>query len=161
VLATLELSPGERPLAWATDTAGEWYVGSNLALHLPGADDGPRRVSWELVERVDWARDTDRLAIVEIAEPDGPEQITVAQIDEPGRLLELIRERVTKSIVCSVYTRIHRSAGVSVVGRRSPSGQGPVRWTSVLSAGLDPRDPEVVELTEATLEQARRELAGL
>lgn len=161
VLATLDLRPGERALAWATGSAGEWYVGSNLALHLPGADGVHRRLGWEEVERADWNRDTDRLAIVEVAEWGQPERTTVVHVDEPGHLLELLRERVTKSVVCSVYSRVHGSAGLSVVGRRPPSGHGPVAWTYVLSAGLDPADPRVVRVADATLELARRELAGL
>ena len=98
---SLDLHRGERPLAWATGTTGEWYVGSNLALHLPDAAGGHRRLGWEQVERADWQRDTDRLAIVEVAGAGQPERTTVVHIDEPGQLLELLRERVTKSVVCS------------------------------------------------------------
>jgi hypothetical protein len=148
-------------LAWARGFEGEWYGGSDLALYLPEASGAYRRLAWERVERADWARDSDRLAVVEVTEPEADEVVTQLRIDEPGQLLELIRERVTKSIVCSIYARVHRSTGVSVIGRRSPSGRGPVRWTSVLSPGLDPRDPHVRAVTESALEQARGELAGL
>jgi hypothetical protein len=113
------------------------------------------------VERADWQRDSDRLAIVEVADWGEPEHTTVVRIDDPGHLLELLRERVTKSVVCSVYSRVRGSAGVTIVGRRSPSGDGPVTWSYVLSSGLDPRDPAVVRVAEATLAQARRELDGL
>jgi hypothetical protein len=161
VLAALGLRRGERALAYATGTSGEWYVGSNLALYLPAEGGGHRRLGWEQVERADWQRDDDRLAVVEVADWGEPERGTVIHIDEPGQLLELLRERVTKSVVCSVYSPVRRSTGVTVVGRRSPSGQGPVTWSYVLSAGLDPHDPQVAAVMETTLERARSELDGL
>jgi len=156
----LDLRAGERILAWATGGSGEWYVGSNLALYLP-AGAGTRRLGWEEIERADWQRDSDRLAIVEVEEWGAPEHTTVIHIDDPGHLLELLRERVTKSVACTVYARVRGSAGLSIVGRRSPSGQGPVTWSYVLSPGLDPADPTVVRTAQATLDRARRELDGL
>jgi hypothetical protein len=161
VAGELDLRPGERILASARGFASEWYVGSNLALHLPRAGGGYRRLGWEQVERADWQRETERLAIVEVADGEAPPATIILRIDEPGHLLELLRERVTKSIVCSVYSRVRGSAGLSIVGRRSPSGEGPVTWGYVLSPRLDPRDPAVVRVAEATLEEARRELDGL
>jgi len=161
VVSELDLRPGERILASARGFADEWYLGSNLALHLPKAGGGYRRLGWEQVERADWQRETERLAIVEVTDREAPPTTTVVRIDEPGHLLELLRERVTKSIVCSVYSRVRGSAGLSIVGRRSPSGDGPVTWAYVLSPSLDPRDPVVVRVAEATLDQARRELDGL
>jgi hypothetical protein len=161
VVAALELHPGERILASATGFAAEWYVGTNLALHLPQADGRYRRLGWEGVERADWQRDSDRLAIVEVADWDEPARTIVVRVDEPGHLLELLRERVTKSVVCSVYARVRGSTGLNIVGRRSPSGAGPVTWSYVLSTGLDPRDPAVVQIADASLVQAQRELEGL
>lgn len=161
VVSALALVPRERVLAWARGAAGEWYVGTNLALHLPAADGAPRRLGWEEVERADWQRDTDRLAIVEVTEWGAPERTTVVSVEEPGHLLELLRERVTKSVICSVFARVRGSLGISVVGRRAPSGDGPVIWSYVVSAGLDPADPDVVRVAEATLDEARHEVENL
>jgi hypothetical protein len=161
LVGKLHLHPGERLLAWAKGFDGEWYLGSDLALHLPDAAGGPRRLGWEQIERADWQRDSDQLAIVEVTQWGEPAPTTVVRIDEPGHLLELLRERVTKSVVCSVYSRVRGSAGLNIVGRRSPSGKGTVVWSYVLSPGLDPNDPDVVRVAEVTLEQAQRELEGL
>lgn len=161
MVSALDLRRGERVLAWATGVSGEWYVGTNLALHLPTEAGPPRRLGWEEVERADWQRDTDRLAIVEVAGWGSPERTTVVSVDDAGRLLELLRERVTKSVVCSVFSRVRGAFGLSVVGRRSPSGAGPVTWSYVLSPGLDPRDPAVVRIAEQTMARARREVEGL
>lgn len=161
VTSRLDLARGEHVLAWASARSGEWYVGTNLAIHLPAAAGGYRRLGWEDVERADWQRDSDRLAIVEVAEWDEPEQTTVVTMDEPGRLLELLRERVTSTVVCSFYARVRGKAGLSVVGRRSPAGVGPVTWSYVLSAGLQPSDPDVVDVAARTLAEARHEVEDL
>lgn len=163
VLSSLALRQGERALAWASDASGRWYVGTNLALHLPGpAGPAPyRRVGWEDVQRADWDQESERLTIVEVAEYGDPEPADSFAVVEPGRLLELIRERVTNTVVCTVYARVRGKEGVSVVGRRSPARGEPVRWSYVLSSTLDPADPVVARVAAETLAQARGELGGL
>lgn len=160
VRGRLDLEPGERTLAWATDRDGRWYVGTDRALHLADGD-GFRRLGWEQVERADWQREEGRLAVVEVADWGAPEPRTVIAVDDPGQLLDLLRERVTKSVVATVYARVRGRSGLSVIGRRSPVGSGPIVWSYLLAAGLDPEDPEVVEVARQTLAEAERELAGL
>jgi hypothetical protein len=138
-----------------------WILGSNLALHVPEPGGGHRRIGWEDIERADWQRDTDRLAVVEVSDWGQPEQTTVLHVDAPGHLLELIRERVTKSVVYRMYAPVRRSAGLSVVGRRAPTGRGPITWSYVLAPSLDPADPAVAHVAENALATARRELEGL
>ncbi len=156
----LELATGERPLAWATDREGRWYVGTDRALHL-ATDDGFRRLGWEEVERADWQQEAGRLAVVEVSPWGEPEPRTVIEVDDAGQLLELLRERVTKSVVATTYARVRGKAGLSVIGRRSPVGHGPILWSYLLSAGLDPADPDVATVAEQTLQEAQRELSGL
>ncbi|MGA9344360.1 MAG: hypothetical protein WBV37_04580 [Nocardioidaceae bacterium] len=156
----LVLDDGERPLAWATDREGRWYVGTDRALHL-ATDQGFRRLGWEQVERADWQQDAGRLAVVEVSAWGEPEPRTAIEVDDAGQLLELLRERITKSVVATRYARVRGKAGLSVVGRRSPAGQGPIVWSYLLSAGLDPDDPEVTAVAERTLTEAQRELSGL
>jgi hypothetical protein len=160
VRGRLDLEPSERPLAWATDRQGRWYVGTARALHL-AAQGGFRKLGWEQVERADWQRDVGVLVVVEVGEWGEPEPRTEIEVDEPGQLLDLLRERVTKSIVATVYARVRGRAGLSVIGRRSPVGDGPIQWSYLLAEGLDPADPQVVEVAERTLQEAERELAGL
>ena len=156
----LSLERGERALAWANDRSGRWYVGTDRALHLENGN-GFRRIGWEQVERADWQRDTSTLVVVEVSPWGEPEPRTDIEVDDPGLLLELLRERVTKSVVVSVFARVRGRAGLSVVGRRSPVGDGPIVWSYLLAAGLDPADPDVVEVAERTLQDAEREFAGL
>ena len=160
VRGRLGVEPGERPLAWATDKTAGWYVGTDRALHLVTSD-GVRRLGWEQIERADWHRESGLLAVVEVAAWGEPEPRTVIDVDEPGQLLDLLRERVTKSVVATVYARVRGRAGLSVIGRRSPVGDAPIVWSFVLAEGLDPADPDVVEVADRTLREAERELAGL
>ena len=52
-------------------------------------------------------------------------------IDEPGRLLELVRERVTASVVLQRHVPVDGRRGVRVIARRAPGGAG-----SALVVGL-------------------------
>jgi hypothetical protein len=160
IAGQLALDCGERPLAWAVGTDGRWYVGTDRALHLSG-DAGWRTLRWEQIERADWERDSERLAIVEVVGWGLPEIRTELSLVDPGHLLELVRERVTKSVVLTVYAAVRGRRGLSVVGRRSPLGAGEVLWSYLLAEGLDPEDPQVDAVAERTLGEARAELAWL
>lgn len=160
VMARLTLPPGDRVLAGAQARDGRWCVGSAAACHLLG-DDGVRTLPWEQLERADWDTETDTLTLVESAEWGEPENVTQLVLDDPRSLLELVRERITKSVLFSRFTRVVGKRGLSVVGRRSPTGDGPITWSYVVSAGLDPADPLLVEAAETALAEARRELADL
>ena len=76
---------------------------------------------------------------------------------EPALLLELLRARVTASIVLQRRVPVRGRLGLTVIGRRSPAG-GPVSWMHAYDAGLDPDDPEVVAVADLALLQARSEV---
>jgi len=154
------VADGERPLAWAVDDEGRWYVGTDRALYLPG-NPGYRKLGWEQVERADWQRDTGELGVVEVADWGEPEHRLVVNVAEAGALLELLRERVTKSVVVSAYAAVRGRLGLSVVGRRAPVGDAPLTWSVVLAQGLDPGDTDVREVAELTLRQTQADMAGL
>lgn len=156
----MQLDHAERPLAWAVDSDGRWYVGTDRALHLADGN-GFRKLGWEQIERADWHQGHERLAVVEVADWGEPEQRHEIAVSDPGQLLELLRERVTKSVLTTVFARVRGRAGLSVVARRSPVGADPVAWSYVLAPGLDPDDPEVKAVAERTLRQAAAELADL
>ncbi len=160
VLTSLDLSTGERPLAWAVDREGQWHVGTDRALHLAGPSGG-RTLGWEQIERAEWQSETSRLAVVEAADWGEVERRHEIYVDDPGQLVDLLRERVTKSVVTTAYARVRSRAGISLVARRSPVGDGPVLWSYVLSEGLDPNDPEVLEVTHRLRQEAAAELANL
>jgi len=127
VRGRLTLERGERPLAWASDRDGQWYVGTDRALHLADGD-GFRRLVWEHVERADWQRDASRLAVIEVAAWGAPEPRTEIGVDDPGSLLELLRERRSLLVLDNLETVLE--PGTSEVRYRPGCGiplQAPIR----------------------------------
>jgi hypothetical protein len=159
VKASMALARGERLLAAARDDSGSWLAGSARALHL-GSPAGWTVLPWERVDRAAWDRDTERLEVIEVAEFGQPQPRHEHQISEPGRLLELVHERVTASVVITRHVPVEGSRGLRIVGRRAPGTDDPVVWSALLDDALDPGDPRVVEALEQGLELARREVTG-
>ncbi len=150
----LDLGRGERLLAWATTTDGEVVGATRDAAYLPGGI----RVAWEQVEAADWDVDTEVLRICEVGTwgHERPEhEIVVA---EPRRLLEMVRERVTASIVLQRHVPLRGRRGVRVIARRPPSGRGEIAWVYEFDEGIDPTDPFVFQAAEEALAEARAEV---
>jgi hypothetical protein len=75
-------------------------------------------------------------------------------VDEPRLLLQLVRERVTHSVVLQRRVTVRGRQGFSVIARRNPGG-GEITWMHEYDAGIDPDDPEVAAAAAALLQQAR------
>jgi hypothetical protein len=157
VARALPLQPGERVLASAEDDTGRWYVGTALALLVP-EHDGWRRLSWESIERATWDRDSERLVVVETAEFGRPEPTSRAALSSPERLLELIRERITASIVITMFEPVAGKRGVTVSGRRSPHSDDDIVWSVLVDPGLDADSEEVRAAAQRGLAAARSEI---
>jgi hypothetical protein len=156
-LAAFDLVPGERVLAAAQDKDGRWHVGTDLALHVTGAEH-IRRLLWQRIDRASWNPDDERLVVVEVADFGQPEPRFSLQIAQPGNLLELVRERVSASVLLTRNVPVPGSRGLKVIARRSPNGTGEVDWSFWLDRHLDPGDPEVQAAAEQGLVEARSEL---
>ncbi len=78
-------------------------------------------------------------------------------MEDPALLLQLVRERVTASIVLQRRVPVRDRLGLTVIGRRSPVG-GPVAWMHAYDPGLDPHDPEVSAVAAQALAQAQAEV---
>ncbi len=158
VVARAGLARGEKVLAAARSEDGTWALGTRDALVLlPAEEAGPTRVPWERVQAADWSRDDDRLRVSEVGEYGRPRPVHELVLAEPGLLLQLVRERVTASVVVQRRVEVASGRGLTVVGRRPPRG-GDVSWAYELDAGVDPDDPEVREAAEAGLRSAAEEL---
>lgn len=158
---TLPLEPatGERVLAWA-DTDRGVAAGTRDALYLPDQHGHlqPIRVPWHEVETADWDVDTGALVVREIGTYGltRPEHRLV--VEEPGRLLELVRERVTATVVLTRPVLIGRRRHATIIGRRATSGERAVAWFVEYDLGLDPTAPEVAAAVDAALIAARAEV---
>jgi hypothetical protein len=139
-----ERVPGERVLAWMP--VGESsLVATETTLVLP-EDDGVRRtagpdlrVPWDRVLRASWEPE-----IVEVtAQPESGGKPVVHRVrisGEPGVLPEVVRERVTSSLVVQHHARLDGERGARFIARRVP-GTTDLRWAVVFDPGLDPADP--------------------
>jgi hypothetical protein len=160
---------GERVLAWCrtvddrvlAGTRDALYVGTEGAEGRAGAgagDAGVVRIPWERVEAADWDRDTEVLR-VSLVGTWGEQRVEhTAGLTEPGRLLELVRERVTASVVLQRHVPVAGRGGVRVIGRRAPRGNAPIEWFYEYDEGVDPADPAVRTAAANALVAARRDV---
>jgi hypothetical protein len=158
VVARAGLARGEKVLAAARSEDGTWALGTrDVLVLLPAEEAGPTRIPWERVQAADWSRDDDRLRVSEVGEYGRPRPVHELVLAEPGLLLQLVRERVTASVVVQRRVEVASGRGLTVVGRRPPRG-GEVTRAYELDPGVDPDDPEVREAAEAGLRRAAEEL---
>ena len=156
VLSRADLPRGEKVLASAESVDGTWLLGTRVRLVVVAAS-GVVQIPWERVEDAGWDQDESQLRITGIGEYGRPRPSYALTMKEPALLLQLLRERVTASIVLQRRVPVRGSLGLVVIGRRSPVG-GPVSWMHAYDAGLDPDDPEVVVIADLALAQAQGEV---
>ena len=154
----VDVLPGEKVLAWAESSSGAVVAGTRDALYVASPGSAETRLPWEQVEAADWNRDSSRLRISEVGQW-GEQRIEHAlTIEEPGFLLELIRERVTASVVLQRHVPLTGRRGLRVIARRAPRGDRPMAWFYEYDEGIDPDDPFVRAAAEAALAAARDEV---
>jgi hypothetical protein len=149
------VAAGERVLSWASSTSGV-VAGTREALYLPGPP--PLRVPWEQVEGADWDLDTETLRVKEVGTWGEPRPAYELAMTEPGRLLELVRERITASVVLQRHVAIRGKRGVRVIARRSAAGSRELSWLFEYDEGVDPDDPFVEHAAREALDAARNEV---
>ncbi len=157
VSRALPVEPREPVLAAAPDRDGRWYVGTVAALLVP-EQDGWRRLPWESIEQASWDRDSEHLVVVETADFGEPRPTHRVALPDPERLLQLIRERVTASIVISFFEPVQGKRGITVSGRRSPHSDDEVVWSVLVDPGLDEGSGPVRAAAQRALAAARSEI---
>ena len=121
-------------------------AGTREALYLDGT-----RLTWEDVEAADWDRDTELFRVIEVGHYGERRAEHRFAIAEPRRLLELVRERVTASVLLVRHVPIdgrrgrprHRPASP---GRRPRHRSGSTSTTRASTpttrrSGWPPRPP--------------------
>jgi hypothetical protein len=154
----LVVPSGERVLAWCTASDGRIVAGTREALYAGAPGAVPARVPWEQVEAADWDSDTSVLRVSEVGTWGATRPEHAFVIEPPGRLLQLVRERVTSTVVLQRHVPIRGRHGVRVIARRAPGGDRAVSWVYEYDAGIDPADPVVRQAAEAALVQAQEEV---
>lgn len=159
----IRVERGERLLADAVadeahlgGTRDALYVVRRLGTSL--ALEETVRIPWEDVQAADWDAETTTLRVSEVGTWGEQRPEHVFTLAEPGRLLELVRERVTASVVLQRHVPIEGRRGLRVIARRAPAGDRPIRWIYEFDAGIDPDDPAVRRAAEEALAAARADV---
>lgn len=150
---------GEKVLAWAAALSGGAVGGTRDALYLVVPSDSESvRIPWEQVEAAEWNADDRLFRVSEIGTWGTPRPLHAIELEDASRLLQLVRERVTASIVLQRGIAVAGRRGVRILARRAPRGDLPVTWMCEYDEGVDPDDPEVTALVDAALAEARAEV---
>ena len=157
LVAQVKVPRGEKVLAVTRAGDGTVLAGTRDAFYVVSGDD-TRRVPWEQVEAADWDRDTDTFRLSEVGTWGEERPVHTAVLPDRGRLLEVVREGVTASVVLQRHVGVAPRRGLRVIARRAPSGSGGVQWVYEYDEGVDPDDPAVRDLARATLEAMRLEV---
>lgn len=138
LVADAEVLPGERVLAHARTPSGAPVAVTAEALYLPQRSGDVRRVAWDHVSYAAW-----EAPVLEVLEAGATVPARVL-LEEPGRVPEAVRERVTSSIVVSERVVLvagpDGDEGARISGRRIPDSTD-LHWTVTFDPGLDPADP--------------------
>lgn len=153
------LGRGDRVLAWASADGGTWLLGTRDALVVVEPAE-TLTVPWERVETADWDRDQDRLRVSEVGTFGQPQPVHTFTVPDPSRLLQLVRERVTASVLLQRRVVVSGGRGLLVIARRPPRGRGAITWAYQLDPGLDPDDPAVADAAAQALHAAQSELGA-
>jgi hypothetical protein len=151
----VDVAAGEKVLAWAAAADGV-VAGTRAALYLPGG----HRLPWEQVEAADWDSESDTLRVTEVGTWGEPRPSYSLVLTEPGRLLQLVRERVTATVVLQRHVAIRGRRGVRVIARRAPTGERELTWLFEYDEGIDPDDPFVEHAAQEAWAAARDEIEG-
>jgi hypothetical protein len=155
VVTRAGLPRGDKVLAFMR-AGDDWLLGTRAAFVVVGPERA-RRIPWEQVENAGWDRDEAVLLVSEVGAWGEPRPEHRFAITTPGRLLELMRERVSASVVLQRRILVEGKRGFNIIARRSPTG-GPVEWFVEYDVGVDPGDVVVRDLAGNALDEARAEL---
>ncbi|MGH8824784.1 MAG: hypothetical protein ACRDVN_09935 [Jiangellaceae bacterium] len=144
---------GERALASASSAAGP-VVATDRRLLVP-LPDGYHSIGWDRVDRARWDGDDEVLVVNESAPLGSPRRDHRLRVDDPRRLLDVVREQVTASVVLTRYVPIDGTLGVRVTGRRRRDG---LAWVVAVDDGLRLDDPAVRRLVDAAVAEVRAEV---
>lgn len=156
IVEAAALRRGDKVLAFAQD-GDRWLLGTRAAVVVVEPGVPPVRLGWEKVQAADWDQETSTLSISEVGRFGEARASYVFVLDSPALLLQLIRERVTASVVLQRGYLVEPKKGFKVIGRRSPGG-GPISWMVEYDAGIDPEAPEVEAAAADALERARADV---
>ncbi len=160
VLTRAGVGGGDRVLAAAEARDGTWVVGTATSLVIvPAVAERPATtIPWQRVQHADWDSEEERLRVTEVGEYGQVRPVHLLPLTDPQKLLRLVRERVTASVVLQRRVTVEGKRGFFVLARRAPTGSGDVEWAYEFDPDVDPQDPEVRRLADSALRAAAEEV---
>lgn len=147
-----------RVLAAATTPEGTtWLLGTRSSLVTVTEAGVLGDWPWEQIQAADWDADEHRLRISLIGTFGQPREQASHVLVEAALLLQLLRERITASIVHQRHVVVDGKRGFRAIGRRNPAG-GEITWMCELDRGVDPDTPGLQQAMDVALEQLRVEV---
>jgi hypothetical protein len=140
-----------RILAWANGPGG-LVVGSPAALSWRAADGTWTHVGWHEIERGEWNAETWILSWTLYGGRRGS-----VRLEEPGRLPELFRERISATIALERFVPVAGDRGIIVTARRDLAADGAISWHSSLTRGLTWRSEGVQAAADRAMAELRSE----
>ena len=138
----------DRALAWsATDPDGWLAAGEERLVSSAGFDE-----RWVAILGASWDAP---LLEVTVWKLEGA-QVERIVLPEAGVLPQVIRERITQSLLVQQHVTLRGKRGVRFLARRDPATDE-VSWQRVLDPGIDPTDPQI----RAEIAQAQARLADI
>ncbi|MGN6783462.1 MAG: hypothetical protein ACTHJH_18405, partial [Marmoricola sp.] len=155
---------GERVLAAAAaDDGSRWLVATRRHLAVVPAPDAeavaPELWSWDQVRTAAWDAAAATLRLEEVGAWGEHRRSAAYEVVEGERLIGLVRERVTASVVLRRRVGVQGRRGFDVVGRRNPAG-GPLQWLVELDGGVATTGAGLAELGDPALAPARAEVGA-
>jgi hypothetical protein len=145
------LAKGERVLAEATSSDGEQsLIATQVALHLDG-----RVIRWDQILSAKW--DEPHLMISVQIDPSHAAEHIMVSLENARRFLEVVRDRVTASVVMTERRSLPIGA-VATFTARKRSDTGEMVWSVIFDGNPDLSDPELIEQAEHVLADLRGSL---
>lgn len=142
-----------RVLAWAK-TADGVLVGLPDRFALLGPGGSWTSLPWHRVLSATW---DDAGSVFVWRTVTRPHALQSVEMSDPGRMPELVRERVEQTIVSRQVVDLAPGVQATLTGRRPAEGDGPVEWSVVPPRGVDLRRPELAAAVRDLIERARRD----
>lgn len=150
VAAALGVRPGEKVVAWGSDTElGETVhaIATSRALYVLS-----ERIPWHRIGRASWADPVLEVAV--LADGDRLGRTLRIHLDDARDLPPAVHDRVTDSVMISERVEFTDTAGARMVARRD-SDNDSIHWSVVYDPGLDTTNPELRATADEALDRLR------
>lgn len=140
-----------RVLAWTTTTNG-FLAGTPDVLAVLD-DEGWHTWGWHELLRATWSDDGTSFTWVDLANL----RSATVTVTEPGRLPDLVMERIEQTIVVVKPVVLARGRRGTLTGRRPADGSSDVTWRIIPGPGVDLSDPAQAEAASELIARAQRD----